>query len=236
MPTNWSLTQSKAQIGAGTLAFDSNVAAGSFLAVALEVDGATNPTIPAPTDSRGTVYSALRPAFLTTNQQKLSLWGGVAPTSGANTVSTFDTGSFDAVVIAEFAYALGLGGGFTIDDNDDNYLDPIPTGANGCAGDAMTPVKDDELVLMMVGTDNGGAMTFGNGSTMVIAAQTVLSGAGGDWCVLAYGTVLGVPGSFTPTLTGTGGTGTSGAILEALVSAVAEGQSFYTSRRRRVGR
>ena len=225
--SNWGLLQSNAKTDSGNLAFTWDVQAGSYLVVAHEVNGSGSPTDTAPTDTLGTTYTEIRPQVISVNLQLVSLWGGIAPSSGPNTVNV-SLGSaggvvFDGMVIAEFAYVGGLTA-VVIDDSDDNHTGTISAGTDVIVGDAMTPTTSDELALMVAGTDDGGNPTVSDGSTMTVVRSVALESATTDRLTLAYATVTGTPGSFTPKLTCSAQTAVQ--ILEALVSAGAAPDNY----------
>ena len=156
----------KAGVGSGSTAttlspaFSGNVTAGNMLVVVVRAGAFTPSSTPTVSDSRGTVY-ALAAATTSTNQDpKLWLFHGLAPSTGANTVSV----TFPDDRGYRWVYALEYSGAHGLDVAHGKHTSP---GSTSLVSNAFSTVAAESLVLLAASQNNFGTYTAGTSFTLV---------------------------------------------------------------------
>jgi hypothetical protein len=148
-----SALQSKAAGGTGVspIAFTSPVTAGNLLVVAIVQDGGT---IAAPTDTIGTAYTL---AASQTGANNLAIYYGIAPTSGANSVTAPNV-AFSQTAICELANVNAV-----VNLTASAYNSSTPSSVS-----ITTTVSGCYIFVAIGGFHNGNVYTALTGFTMVV--------------------------------------------------------------------
>ena len=136
--------------GAETCAFTSNVTAGYLLIVCFSHDTLAGGDTFSVADTRGTVYTLAESAQSSSATNQLRVYWGIAPTSGANTVTVTRSFFADACTVGVLEFS-GIRQIAPIDDTSENNQD---TGSYGAGTDNVTT----------------GTITVNNSGSMVLAA------------------------------------------------------------------
>jgi hypothetical protein len=174
----------QAAVGQGnSKAFASNVTAGNLLIVF--VDSRDSSSVP--TDTLGTAYTLLGSSGSFGFYDNLGLmYYGVAPSSGANTVSFATTGAVPAVAIAEFRGVTPV----------------LNAHASNTAADSLSlTTTQPSMIVIARGEHHSTAATYsGTGGVAIAAQQSDPSGGSGRSLALGY-VAEGAAGTYTPGLT-----------------------------------
>jgi hypothetical protein len=222
--------------GAGTLAYPANVTAGSLLVVAGAVWGsASAPTSVAVTDTRGTSYTVVLGTVPTGLTWRTFIAHGVAPSSGANTVSVDPQGT------SSFSFSIdefGAQSGAPSDVDGGTTTGNIAANASFTASDTVTTVAANALVVG-VASQEGATRTLsaGTGNTL-IGANSVNSN---NQCHAAVFQLATTPGTYTaavnaasatdPTAYNPGWACQSYSFKPAVAPPFARRRRFFTSRK-----
>lgn len=168
------VVQSAALMHTGGVAFPSNVSAGNLLVVAVSQE-TTAP--PAPTDTLGTVYTLVKSK---TGVNNISIYAGIAPSSGANTVTSPNV-SFSGTSISEISNVSA-----TVNATSSAYFNatpasaPITTTAAGCL-----------IYAAIAGNHNANTFTALTGFTLTAQAN-------GSDAIAGETGFASTPGTYTP--------------------------------------
>jgi hypothetical protein len=168
------VVQSAALMHTGGVAFPSNVSAGNLLVVAVSQE-TTAP--PAPTDTLGTVYTLVKSQ---TGVNNISIYAGIAPSSGANTVTSPNV-SFSGTSISEISNVSA-----TVNATSSAYFNatpasaPITTTAAGCL-----------IYAAIAGNHNANTFTALTGFTLTAQAN-------GSDAIAGETGFASTPGTYTP--------------------------------------
>lgn len=187
------------QAAAGTgdsLAFTNSVVSGNVLAVAFKTEG--DPTGITVTDTVGTSYTLA--ASITGHANNLVVYTGTAAASGANTVTIGSApNNFDQLAVMEIS---GLSG--AVDVTASSY-----NGTNPANLSITTTVAYDLLLFVVGGFHSANTFAFGGGFTLDAQSN------GSDAIAIGH-QVVGAAGTYTGTVTITGGSDNSPLILVGL--------------------
>ena len=139
--------------GAITVAFAANVTAGSLLTVHTQTLGALGTV---PTDSLGTTYTEIDSYTATANRG--GLYAGIAPSSGANTVTGKHAVNWSRICIAEYK---GYSQTF------EAHVKAYATNSQ-----SITTITNNALIVASVGSYHGETYTAGAGFTIDVNGAT----------------------------------------------------------------
>ncbi|VVC06074.1 Uncharacterised protein [uncultured archaeon] len=136
-----------------TLAYSSNVSAGNLLIVSYSSEGAvTSSTV---SDTLGTTYT--RVAQITSATINMNVWAGIAPSSGANTVTIGSPASaYNQLGISEYRNVSA-----TADVTASNY-----TTSNTTASASIINTNSTDLIYGITATDQGNNLTYSSPFTL----------------------------------------------------------------------
>lgn len=161
----WSLVQTNGAEN-NVVAFPGPVTSGNLLIVAVDSDVEGGGV----SDNLGHTWTPLGTPIHTDDDQYLAWWYAIALTSGTPTVTYSGSGSFRAIIVAEFATDSGS---LTLVEATNQEL---VSGGTAFSSPAATAVNPGSLFLGAAGSDNGSTGDYSAVSPGAIAVQQAFSG------------------------------------------------------------